>query len=45
MIGFQKRINLILSLFIEGENIVFSYASLQKTFYLKRQNLYNDKSF
>ena len=41
MIGFQRGINLIFSL-IEGDNMVFSSASLQKTFYLKRQNLYND---
>jgi len=30
-IGFQKGINLIFSLFKEGDNIVFSSAPLQKT--------------
>ena len=34
MIGFQKYINLIFTLFIEGDNIVFSFAPLQKTNYL-----------
>ena len=33
-IGFQKRINLIFSFIIEGDNIVFSSATLQKTIYL-----------
>jgi len=31
MIGFQGGINLIFSLFNEGDNMVFSSASLQKT--------------
>ena len=38
MIGFQKWINLIFSYIIEGNKIVFSYTSLQKTNYLKTFN-------
>jgi len=34
MIGFQNGINLIFSLFNEADNIVFSFAPLQKTIYL-----------
>jgi len=45
IIGFQKGINLIFSLFNKGENMVFSSALLQKTIYLKRQNLYNYYNF
>jgi hypothetical protein len=44
MIGFQRGINLIFSLFIEGEYGVFSTA-LRKRFYIKRENLYNDYNF
>lgn len=44
MIGFQKEINLIFSLFNKGDNMMF-FHFVTKTIYLKRQNLYNDYNF
>jgi hypothetical protein len=41
MIGFKRGINLILSLFNDGENTVFSSLRYEN-YLLKRQNLYND---
>ena len=44
MIGFQSGINLIFSLFKEGDNKVFSPLRYENDL-LKRENLYNDYNF
>lgn len=44
MIGFQRGINLIFSLFIEGIILCFIHF-VKKTIYLNRQNLYINYNF
>jgi hypothetical protein len=43
--GFQTGINLIFSLFKEGDNMVFSPLRYENDLYKKRENLYNDYNF
>jgi hypothetical protein len=44
MIGFQREINLVFSLFIDGDNNVFSPLCSDNDLFKKR-NLNNDNSF
>jgi len=46
MIGFQMRINLIFSLFKEGDNMVFSPPRSENDLFKKKKLiLYNDYNF